>query len=282
MRSAIAALILIASSQAFQPTSSFGVRVANHESQSTRRITVAPSISPYYKRNGRPVPLGMSNPVNAQNYCNRNATKSSLFQKRFRPIAQKLRQSFTILLASLAIFLSSTHIHSAPAHASTVAVASKTSTSLLSKINPFKPRSASELIDKYVQDRLFADDEFDPVESAYREAFSDYPTQGEGYYPTLVADTAASALGRKDGSQFISKATSVQSDEGGITGALMKASDILQQRLKVSSSVSYYIIAAGLLLGATVLPGIVGMSYQVFQRLQIDKSEMKMYGKITE
>lgn len=73
-----------------------------------------------------------------------------------------------------------------------------------------------------------------------------------------------------------------QSDAGGITGALIKASDFLQQKLKVSSSVSYYIIAAGLLLGGTVLPGILGMSYQAFQRLQIDKSEMKMYGKITE
>ena len=226
--------------------------------------------------------MSMTNSVNAQNCHDKNAIKSSLFQKRIRPLAQKLRQSFTILLASLAIFLSSTHIHSAPAHASTVAVASKASTSLISKINPFKPRSASQLIDKYVQDRLFADDEFDPVESAYREAFSDYPSQGEGYYPSLVADTAASALGRKDGSSFVSKTTAVQSDDGGITGALMKASDLLQQRLRVSSSVSYYIIAAGLLVGATVLPGIVGMSYQVFQRLQIDKSEMKMYGKITE
>jgi pantothenate kinase type III len=62
----------------------------------------------------------------------------------------------------------------------------------------------------------------------------------------------------------------------------MKISDFLQQKLKVSSSVSYYIIAAGGLLGGTVLPGIVGMSYQVFQRSQIDKSEMKMYGEITE
>lgn len=62
----------------------------------------------------------------------------------------------------------------------------------------------------------------------------------------------------------------------------MKSSDFLQQKLKVSGSVSYYMIAAGLLMGATVLPGIVGMSYQAFQRLQIDKSEMKMYGKITE
>jgi hypothetical protein len=144
---------------------------------------------------------------------------------------------------------------------------------------------ATELIDQYVRDRLFADDVFDPVESAYREAFADYPPSGgEGYYPSLLADTAASALGRKDGSSLIlAKAMAgTQSDAGGITGAIMKISDFLQQKLKVSSSVSYYIIAAGALLGGTVLPGIVGMSYQVFQRSQIDKSEMKMYGEITE
>jgi hypothetical protein len=41
-------------------------------------------------------------------------------------------------------------------------------------------------------------------------------------------------------------------------------------------------IAAGLLVGGSVLPGTVGVAYQAIQRLQIDKSEMKMYGKITE
>lgn len=227
--------------------------------------------------------LGMTNSVQ-QHHANRQSIQSSLFQKKVQSVVQKLRKSFTILLASLAIFFSSSHVHTAPAHASSAAIATKTSTSLLSKINPFRPRSSTELIDKYVKDRLFADDVFDPVESAYREAFSDYPSTGnEGYYPSLLADTAASALGRKDGSSLIiSKTTSTQSDTGGITGALMKSSDFLQQKLKVSSSVSYYMIAAGLLMGATVLPGIVGMSYQAFQRLQIDKSEMKMYGKITE
>jgi hypothetical protein len=211
--------------------------------------------------------------------------QSSLFSRNVNSILKKLRKSFTILVASFAILLSTSHLHNSPAHASSTITATKTSTaSLLSKLNIFRPRTADELIDKYIQERLFIDDAFDPVESAYREAYSDYPSNGrEGVYPQLLGETAASALGRKDGSSLIiSKSAASQSDAGGITGALIKASDFLQQKIKVSSSVSYYIIAAGLLLGGTVLPGILGMSYQAFQRLQIDKSEMKMYGKITE
>jgi len=232
----------------------------------------------------------MLNSIHSQADPSKYSLKSSLFAngKRIQSAFQKLRHSFAILLASLAIFLSTSQIHTPPAHASSTAIASKTSTSLLSKINPFRPRSASELIDAYVRDRLFADDAFNPVESAYREALDDYPSSSVegGAYPTLLAETAASALGRKDGSSLVlSRSIHDPSQSGGnegITGALIRASDFLQQRLKVSSSVSYYIIAAGLLVGGCVLPGTVGVAYQAFQRLQIDKSEMKMYGKITD
>lgn len=94
-------------------------------------------------------------------------------------------------------------------------------------------------------------------------------------------------MGKKDGTALIAKHRGTSSDNtasssGGITSTLMKMSDILQYKLNVSSSVSYYIIAAGLLTGCTVVPGILGMSYQVFQRMGIDRSEMKMYGKITD
>jgi len=217
--------------------------------------------------------------------------KSFLFRRivGIQPIIHKLRRSLTILLASVAILYSSTHIHTSPAHASSTAAPIQT-TSLLSKLNPFQSRSASQLIDRYVRERLFADDVYDPVESAYREAFTDYPSSvgQRGAYPTVLAETAASALGKKDGTSLItnhrgtSLDNSASSSAGGITTTLMKLSDILQYKLNVSSSVSYYIIAAGLLTGCTVVPGILGMSYQVFQRMGIDRSEMKMYGKITD
>ncbi len=151
------------------------------------------------------------------------------------------------------------------------------------------------MIDEYVRDRLFADDEYDPVESAYREAYADSTSSAEdatGAYPTLLAETASTALGRKqDISTLLSSSKTSGGSVGsgldaakkdGITAILIKSSDFLQRRLKVSASVSYYMIAASGILSLCVLPGTIGVLYQGFQRLQIDKSEMKMYGKIAD
>ncbi len=162
------------------------------------------------------------------------------------------------------------------------------------------------MINEYVRDRLFADDTYDPVESAYREVYADYSVGGSsggsevvGAYPTLLAETASSALGRKQdvssivsspssrgvGSGSMAKGGTVGEQSGkndGITAVLIRTSDFLQRRLRVSASVSYYIIAASGILSLCVLPGTIGVLYQGIQRLQIDKSEMKMYGKIAD
>ncbi len=167
------------------------------------------------------------------------------------------------------------------------------------------------MIDEYVRDRLFANDEYDPVESAYREAYADYSSGSSGTaavvqkdgsssssnlagaYPTLLAETASTALGRKqDVSSLVSSSKKTaggvsstgmeQSKNDGITAILIRSSDFLQRRLRVSASVSYYIIAATGILSLCVLPGTIGVVYQGFQRLQVDKSEMKMYGKIAD
>ena len=164
------------------------------------------------------------------------------------------------------------------------------------------------MIDEYVRDRLFANDDYDPVESAYREAYADYAsgssstsaavvlkdgsTTVAGAYPTLLAETASTALGRKqDVSSLVSSSKTAggslgagieESKKDGITAILIRSSDFLQRRLRVSASVSYYIIAASSILSLCVLPTTIGVMYQGFQRLQIDKGEMKMYGKISD
>ena len=172
-----------------------------------------------------------------------------------------------------------------------------TKSSWVQTLNPFRTKSTNELIDKYVRDRLFADDEYDPVESAYREAYADSSSSSSesstGSYPTLLAETASTALGKKQDISTLlssSKTTGGTSSSGGIdsakkdgiTAILIKSSDFLQRRLKVSASISYYIIAASGILSLCVLPGMIGVLYQGIQRLQIDKSEMKMYGKISD
>ena len=241
----------------------------------------------------------------------RQSTSSKLlFQtasQKSRKALQKLRRSFTILLASFAFFLSSTRvIHTPPAHAASAAAAAAATTSsstvsLTQKLKPFRTRSADEMVDAYVRDRLFANDVYDPVESAYREAYADATaatagkgaggdsaTSSSGAYPTVLAETAGAALGQqKSVSSLVSSSSAPSAAAGsgkndGITAALIKASDFLQSKLKVSASVSYYLIAGGGLVSLCVVPGTLGMMYSGLQRLQIDKSEMKMYGKIAE
>lgn len=235
--------------------------------------------------------------------------------QKSRRALQKLRRSVTILLASFAIFLSSTRILPAPpAHAASTAAASAATTSTRSfaqKLNPFRPRSADEMIDAYVRDRLFAADEYDPVESAYREACADYAggaggqavvaSAGKvagagggadlGAYPTLLAATAGAALGRSTSvadvlssatARGVGAAAAAGGKGDGVTAVLVRCSDFLQARLRVSAAVSYYLLTGGAVVFAVTVPGLIGVVYNGLQRAQIDRGEMKMFGKITD
>jgi len=269
-----------------QTTSTFNVVNINNLHYTTRQSTSSISMS------------ALSRCSIARDDSSKRQRVSSLFQvasTKSRHVLQKIRHSFTILLASLAFFLSSTHVMSTPpAHASSSAAAtlSTTTKSLKQRLNIFKTKSADELIDKYVQSKLFADDVYDPVESAYREAYADSLTNKDavaGAYPTLLAETASTALGTsKSVSSLLSSSssksvgTTATGKNDGITAVLIKASDILQSKLKVSASISYYILAATGIVGICVVPTMAGVLYQGIQRASIDKSEMKMYGKISE
>lgn len=164
------------------------------------------------------------------------------------------------------------------------------------------------MIDSYVSQRLFADDEYDPVESTYREAFSDYggnvgaspdTAASVGMYPEVLSDTAEAVLGTSEsgGSGIGSRMKKGQSSnsvinignregEGskgdGITSVLISTSDFLVRKLGLSTSVSYFLISGGALVGLTVIPGTFGVLYQGLQRMQIDRGEMKLYGKLTD
>ena len=186
-----------------------------------------------------------------------------------------------------------------PAHAasstSTYSSISSSTTAMpfLGRVSPFRARTADELIDEYVRDRMFSDDYYDPVESAYREACADHPSggggSGAGAYPTILAETASAALGQRGLVTVVPSSSSANNKLGGgggrddgITGALMKASDVLQLRLRISAAMSYYVLGASGLVGVLFVPAMVGVLYQGIQRQLIDRGEMKMYGKISE
>lgn len=239
---------------------------------------------------------------------------SSLFgrppasRRRLRSIARAARRSLAVILASFSMmFLFSPAPTTGslrvvpPAHAASASTYPPTSSStampFLGRVGPFRVRTADELIDEYVRDRMFSDDSYDPVESAYREACADHPSggggSGAGAYPTILAETASAALGQKGLVTVVPSSSSSSSSSNsklgggggrndGITGALMKASDVLQSRLRISAAMSYYVLGASGLVGVLFVPAMVGVLYQGIQRQLIDRGEMKMYGKISE
>lgn len=161
------------------------------------------------------------------------------------------------------------------------------------------------MIDNYVKSKLFDDDIYDPVESAYREAIVDHSTSGssigkkdgkmgnmEGAYPTLLAETANAALGQQRSVSSLLSSSSTSSTNvlsknkdtknDGLTSLLITAADFLQTKLGMSASTSYSIVAGVGIVAICVVPAGLGVLYQSIQRMQIDRSEMKMYGKIAE
>lgn len=230
-------------------------------------------------------------------------------RQTFQSIITKIRRYVAVLLASLTLVLFSS-IDSgtsgswrgvAPAHAASTATAITSSSSTISttlrRMNPFRTRTADELIDSYVQRRLFVDDIYDPVESAYREVIADYSAGNNGgsSYPTLLTEMATSVVGRDRAIITTTSSSSAKAAMGGsivdggsmgrrdgITGTIMKFSDVLQAKLRLSASASYIILATSGLVGVLFVPAMLGVLYQSIQRMQIDKGEMKMYGKISE
>jgi hypothetical protein len=96
-----------------------------------------------------------------------------------------------------------------------------------------------------------------------------------GAITTAPSSSSATAMGSIDGSSMVGR-------RDGITGIIMKFSDILQAKLRLSASASYIILATSGLVGVLFVPAMLGVLYQSIQRMQIDKGEMKMYGKISE
>jgi hypothetical protein len=104
-------------------------------------------------------------------------------------MVNRFRRAIAALWMAALLMFGGAALHVAPSHASPTAVAS-----LESIVNRITPKGASldKIVDRYVKDHLFDDDVYDPVESAYREAFEDVTT---GKYPRALNEVASSLLG---------------------------------------------------------------------------------------
>jgi hypothetical protein len=112
--------------------------------------------------------------------------------------------------------------------------------------------SLDKIIDRYVQDHIFDDDVYDPVESLYREAYDD-ATQGS--YPQALREVVAESLGQAEKGLF-QKESKTSIDE-----LIYKAISALQKR-GMSQSTATAVLAGAVAIGVplTVLLGFASVS----------------------
>ena len=102
-------------------------------------------------------------------------------------LAAKIRRSLLVVAASALIWFGSAGIHAPPSHASSSAAAVPSQSRSIMSV------SVEQIVDQYVQDHMFDDDVYDPVESVYREAIGD---KVRGTHPKAISEITVSVLGQ--------------------------------------------------------------------------------------
>jgi len=98
-----------------------------------------------------------------------------------------------------------------------------------SSVSSADSSSMDNIVDRYVRKYMFADDEYDEIESTYREAVDDATT---GRYPAALRDVSMSVTGQG----AVQQDTDGVSSTNGLGVLLTKAVATLQKRLGVSNS----------------------------------------------
>jgi hypothetical protein len=179
-------------------------------------------------------------------------------------LLSRVRRSFVIVAASLMMWFGAAGIKTLPSHASTaaaVAAVAPQSKSILSA-------SLEQIVDRYVEDHMFDDDVYDPVESVYREAIGD---KIKGTHPKALSEITSSVLGQ-DGMKVEETSSS-----SGIGDWLMTAVTFLQRK-GISESTAIILLTGSFVVAGPVVFLLGGMMVGSQSKRQIQRVFKKRYG----
>ena len=192
--------------------------------------------------------------------------------RAMQKVVLTIRRTLAIASAAALIYFGSAHLNTSPSHANTApaatappvirmlsggASASRPGVQLASSTATAASKARlDQMVDRYVKKHMFADDAYDPFESAYREAHADQTTSA---YPETLAETAAEILGKKE----VAKKTAETSADGAFDAALTKLnklSDFLERKYGINKQLSmssvfiaiFTVPAFAVLVGVTV------------------------------
>ncbi len=257
----------------------------------------------FWKRRCQPPPQNVITQQQQQQQQQQRLTFKSLLQlhitlshfltsgwKRFRHATLIFSMATFIWMASLSI---------SHAASTTTAASSATSSSptTISHVMPSKASSSSStkkldrLIQRYIQDYMFDDDLYDPLESALREAHEDVT---KGTYPRQLSTVTSSILGQQGSSSRIrgssptSIGTTSSSSSDGTTSSdsasqrvgqvMIQLLRFLQRRLRVSETTAMNMIAALLVVTIPSLFLLFGMVVGGMSKRQMNRIMKQRYG----
>uniref|UniRef100_A0A7S4W3P9 Uncharacterized protein n=1 Tax=Ditylum brightwellii TaxID=49249 RepID=A0A7S4W3P9_9STRA len=207
-------------------------------------------------------------------------------------LIQKVKRAFTILLASAFLFLSSAKLHTPPTHASS-STTSSTSVNAVQMVSSTTSGTLDKMVDKYIQKRMFSNDEYSAFESTYREAHAD--STGSSAYPSALTSTATSVIGKNTAnkpsiSSIASTTTSSLSKEDSTSMAstllkktiagILNTSKLLEAKLGISSNMAYGVTLFGAIFVTPVVLFLGFMSFSNMQRFKMDQMERNRYGEV--
>lgn len=189
-----------------------------------------------------------------------------------------IRKALTTLLMSSILFLGPSSIRPPMAIASTSTVASTTisSSTTTTKFNRAQQR-LDKMIETYVLENMFNEEQFDPFESAYRETISDATTKT---YPNQLSKMTSSVLGKQtaDAASAAASGNAAQG-ENQILKVFLRMINSLHERYNISKSI---LVPVAFLLAVGV-PFMVFtsalMGFSISQRAMTERMAVKRYGE---
>eukprot|EP00978_Attheya_sp_CCMP212_P015743 scaffold40779_cov57-Attheya_sp.AAC.6 len=138
-------------------------------------------------------------------------------------------------------------------------------------------RELDDMVQAYVEQHMFDDDVYNPVESAYREAYQDVATSN---YPKALSATASHVLG-----ETITMTSEVEAElappstGNAILATYTKSSALLTKLFGLSKSTADLAVV-GLFLASMPFLGLLALTYGNLSRRKINRDQVKNYGSV--
>lgn len=179
-------------------------------------------------------------------------------------VGRKFRRSAMALLFTTLFWFGAAGVHAPISQASTAPTARIER--VLSSTSP----SLDKIVDRYVRKHMFDDDTFDPVESAYREAYEDATV---GAYPQTLKEITSGTLGQESNGL----ASRDGSESSGIGALLTSVVGALKKR-GLSESAAIVVLAGLFVVAGPCTFLFTGMIIGGMSKRSINRTMKQRYG----